>query len=280
MMRNMIFRVERRVRGLTQVEIIKLQDLSWRRNEQDILKRINWQVRPGEHWAILGLNGSGKTSLLKMLTGYEWPSTGSVQVLGHTYGACEIQEIRKSIGWVSSAIREELYPNDTALQVVISGKYASIGLWRQAEAADRERAWKILENMGYEELADKKFGSLSQGEKQKILLARALMATPQLLILDEPCFGLDIQAREQVLSSIQTMGSLANGPAILFVTHHIEEIQPVFTHILLLREGEIVAAGNKREVLTDLNVSRTFGVQATLDWQEERPWIRIIGSIR
>lgn len=257
------------------MKVVDIQGLSWTRGEKNILQNINWQIENGEHWVVLGLNGSGKTSLLKIITGYEWPTKGKVQVLGHTYGACEIQEVRKAIGWVSSAIREEMYPSDSGLHVVISGKFASIGLWRQFEGADHNRAMEILQELGCEQLANKRYGTLSQGEKQKILLARALMASPRLLILDEPCFGLDIQAREQVLSAIQKMGSSSDTPAILLVTHHIEEIQPVFTHVLLLREGEIVAAGSKKEVLTPENVSRTFGVQATIDWVEERPWIRV-----
>ncbi len=260
--------------------IIDLQDLFWNRDDGDILKGINWQVMAGEHWVILGLNGSGKTSLLKMITGYEWPTKGRVMVLGQTYGACEIQEVRKSIGWVSSAIRDELYRNDTALQIVISGKYASIGLWKEIDNVDRERAHKILSDMSCEALTDKRYGTLSQGEKQKILLARALMAEPRLLILDEPCFGLDIQAREQVLSAIQTLGSLPNAPTILYVTHHIEEILPIFSHVLLLHNGVIAAAGKKREVLTEQNISSTFGVQAHLDWLDERPWLRVSRMVR
>lgn len=255
--------------------MIDLQDLLWKRDDGDILKEINWQVMAGEHWVILGLNGSGKTSLLKMITGYEWPTKGRVTVLGNTYGTCEIQEVRKSIGWVSSAIRDELYRNDTALEIVISGKYASIGLWKEIAEIDRKQAQRILSDMSCEALTDKRYGALSQGEKQKILLARALMAEPRLLILDEPCFGLDIQAREQVLSVIQTLGSLPNSPTILYVTHHIEEILPMFSHVLLLQNGGIAAAGKKREVLTEQNISSAFGVRVHLDWLDERPWLRV-----
>ncbi|WP_018131330.1 ABC transporter ATP-binding protein [Effusibacillus pohliae] len=257
------------------MSVIEVQDMSWVRGDKQILKHINWQVGAGEHWTIIGLNGSGKTSLLKMVTGYEWPTRGKIRVLGNTYGECEIQQVRKSIGWVSSALRDEIYPSDRAIDVVISGKFASIGIWQAIDKSDRERALQLLTRLGCSRLATAHYGTLSQGEKQKVLLARALMAEPKLLILDEPCFGLDIRAREQLLSEISKMGSAADTPAILYVTHHIEEILPIFTHVLLLREGEVVAAGLKRDVLTSDNLQRAFGLPVTVEWAEERPWIKI-----
>lgn len=257
------------------MNVIEVRDVSWLRQDKQILKNIDWTVQSGEHWAIIGLNGSGKTSLLKMISGYEWPTKGKISVLGHTYGQCMIQEVRKSIGWVSSALREEIYPSEQVSDVVVSGKFASIGLWEQVDASDRERAFEVLKRLGAGDLAGERYGTLSQGEKQKVLLARALMAEPKLLILDEPCFGLDLRAREQLLAEIDAMGNAANAPTLLYVTHHIEEIQPVFTHALLVRDGGIVAAGMKRNVLNGQLLSRTFDLNLDVEWVNDRPWIRM-----
>lgn len=256
------------------MDIISLQQVSWMRDSRTILQGINWRVQTGEHWAILGLNGSGKTSLLKIVTGYEWPTRGSVQVLGHTYGRCEIREVRKAIGWVSSALREEIRPQESVLDLVISGKFASIGLWDPVSLDDRRQAEQLLEQMECSHLADSHFGTLSQGEKQKVLLARALMAHPRLLILDEPCFGLDIKAREQVLQQIQSLGTQPDAPTMILVTHHVEEIQPIFTHVLLLAQGRVTACGTKREVLTEEHLQQALDVPVILHWADDRPWIR------
>ncbi|MFC4767047.1 ABC transporter ATP-binding protein [Effusibacillus consociatus] len=261
------------------MKVLKVKDVHWIRSDKQILSHVNWEVNAKEHWAIIGLNGSGKTSLLKMITGYEWPSRGTIQVLGHPYGQCDIREVRKSIGWVSSALREEFYPSDSALDVVVSGKYASIGLWETVESSDRERAFEELAKFGCSHLAAERYGTLSQGEKQKVLLARALMSDPKLLILDEPCFGLDIRARENVLSVINRIGSSANAPTLLYVTHHVEEIQPIFTHALLMEEGQVVASGPKRTVLTGDYLSGTFGLNIQVDWLDDRPWIRSVNSV-
>jgi iron complex transport system ATP-binding protein len=257
------------------MNVIELQDVTWKRNDKTILNHIHWRVEPGEQWAIVGLNGSGKTSLLKIITGYQWPTSGMVRVLGHTYGSCEIQEVRKAIGWVSSALREEIQPGDRVVDVVISGKYASIGLWREIDSGERKRALEILERIGCPRLAAERYGTLSQGEKQKVLLARAWMSAPKLLILDEPCFGMDVRSREQLLHSIQEMGSHEDAPTLLMVTHHIEEIQPVFTHVLLMANGEIMDSGRKEEVLTGENLGKMFGLEVSVEWVDERPWLRI-----
>ncbi|BCJ86864.1 ABC transporter ATP-binding protein [Effusibacillus dendaii] len=257
------------------MQVINVQNLSWVREDKQILQDINWQVRAGEHWAIIGLNGSGKTSLLKMITGYEWPTKGQIEVIGNKYGECELREVRKQIGWLSAALRDEMHRTETAVNVVVSGKYASIGLWEKVDPAVRDKAYGLLSQLGCDYLAEKRFGTLSQGEKQKVLYARALLSEPKLLILDEPCYGLDIKAREQMLGEIQKMGSLSSAPTMLYVTHHIEEIQPVFTHALLLKDGQIVAAGPKQDILTGENVGRTFDLSVSVNWEEERPWIRI-----
>ncbi|UOF92119.1 ABC transporter ATP-binding protein [Fodinisporobacter ferrooxydans] len=255
--------------------MLDVKNLSWIREQKPILDDIQWQIKEHEHWALVGLNGSGKTSLLKMITGYEWPTRGKIQVLGNTFGECEIQHVRKSIGWVSSAIREQIYPSDSVLEVVVSGKYASIGIWTKPEHGDYEQAHQILEHMNCQTLAKSRYGVLSQGEKQKVLLARAQMAQPHLLILDEPCFGLDLRAREQFLQVLQTMGQ-DQSMSIILVTHHIEEILPVFTHVALIANGKFVASGPKREILTEQHLRDTFQVDVKLEWNNDRPWIQIV----
>ncbi|GIM48120.1 putative ABC transporter ATP-binding protein YlmA [Collibacillus ludicampi] len=256
------------------MQVIELKNVTWKRENKTILNQINWLVKSNEHWAIVGLNGSGKTSLLKIITGYQWPTTGTVRVLGQTYGSCEIQEIRKSIGWVSSALREEIHPGERVVDVVISGKYASIGLWYRVDPSEHLRALEILDRVDCLHLAEERYGTLSQGEKQKVLLARALITSPKLLILDEPCFGMDVRTREQVLHSLQEMGNHEDAPTLILVTHHIEEILPIFTHVLLLSDGKVAQSGSKQEVLTSENLGAIFDLDVTIEWLDGRPWLR------
>ncbi|MGC4379048.1 ABC transporter ATP-binding protein [Fictibacillus sp. Mic-4] len=238
--------------------VIHLENVSWIREKKELLKNIDWRVKKGENWALLGLNGSGKTSLLNIITGYRWPTTGSVQVLGRRFGETNIQELRKSIGWVSSSLQEKLHGADVAQEVVISGKHASIGLYEDITREDIDRALFLLEFMGVSHLMNRSYETCSQGEKQKLLIARALMADPEILILDEPCNGLDLFSREKLLESIHELAQTPNAPTLLFVTHHIEEILPVFGYTLLLRRGEVFSAGKTEEVLKEENLSAFF----------------------
>ncbi len=255
--------------------IIDMQHVTWIRDKRTIVRQIDWQVNPGEHWAIVGLNGSGKTTVLNMISAYIWPTKGSVTVLGHRLGTVDVRELRKQIGWVSSSLQERLYANETAEEIVISGKYATIGLFDQPQPSDVETARSLLEQLGCARLADRTYQTLSQGEKQRVLIARALMASPRLLILDEPTTGLDVFAREQLLASIERIGRQPGGPTLLYVTHHIEEIVPVFSHTLLLRRGEVYAAGATSDVLTSQNLSRFFEVPVDVRWQNNRAWLTI-----
>ncbi len=258
--------------------IVEMKEVFWYRGESLILRNINWLVRTGEHWAIIGLNGSGKTSLLNMINGYIFPSKGEVTVLGKRFGACDLRELRKSIGWVSSSLQENLYVNESVLEIVLSGKFASIGLYDKPEEEDVSRALELLEQFGCISLSKRKYFTLSQGEKQKILLARALMSSPRLLILDEPCTALDIFARENFLSLIEQIGKKENAPTLLYVSHHIEEILPIFTHTILLRDGGIHLQGESKEVLTGSRLTDFFGKGVEFTWKDERPWIRIKAS--
>lgn len=255
---------------------VQMVNVSCVRDRQCILKEINWRVEPGENWAIVGLNGSGKTTLLNIINGYIWPSKGSVRILDKEFGRVDIWEIRRSIGWVSSSLQERLYPHEVVVNIVLSGKYASIGLYEQPRTSDIDRANTLLEQIGCAHLAKRRYETLSQGEKQKILIARALMSRPKLLILDEPCTGLDIFSRDQFLKAIEKLCQEKEVPNLLYVTHRIEEIMPVFPKALLLRKGEVHSLGNTTTVLTSKNLTDFFGLPVDVQWRDHRPWMRIL----
>jgi iron complex transport system ATP-binding protein len=257
--------------------VISTKEVKWIREGRTILDQVSWKVKKGEHWAIAGLNGSGKTSLLNIITGYQWPTSGEVHVLGQQLGRVDLRELRKSIGWVSTSLGERYQgrPSDTALEVVLSGKFASIGLYEEPSTADKDNAIKLLHSFHIQHLGEKPYFNLSQGEKQKVILARAWMANPKLIILDEPCTGLDLAAREELLSTILDLSTVPEGPTILYVTHHIEEIVPTFTHALLLRDGQVVAAGEKGSVFTAPLLEKTFKLPVNVRWESNRAWVSV-----
>ena len=252
------------------MKILTVRDLTIRRGDTTILDRLSWEVARGQHWVILGANGSGKTSLLSALTGYLTPTDGEITVLGETFGASDWRELRKHIGLVSSAIRQMVPDEEDALTTVISGRDAMIGFWGDTKVADRKTARSLLRKVEAEYLATRPWLVLSQGERQRVLIARALMAKPRLLILDEPCAGLDPVAREQFLTFLNRLGSQRGAPALVLVTHHVEEIMPAFTHALLIRAGRIVAAGERSRVLTSALLSETFDAPLRLIRHGER----------
>lgn len=239
--------------------ILSLKDLYLERNGTKILKGINWTVNAGEHWAILGANGSGKSSLLATLTAYLSPNSGSIQLLGEDYGQTDWQEVRESIGIVSSSLTRRVPNDEPALETVLSGATAQLGYWTRETTVDTAKALRCLSKLKVRKLANRQWGILSQGERQKVFIARALMAEPKLLILDEPCAGLDPVARENFLQSLQILAKSRRAPALIFVTHHIEEIFPEITHTLLLKNGKVLAQGPKNEILNSQNLSKTFG---------------------
>jgi len=255
--------------------IITMQDVSWRRDRKTILEHINWEVTSGQHWAVLGLNGSGKTTVLNMLNGYIWPTTGKVSVLGQQFGKTDIRELRKSIGWVSSSLEARIRSMQRTQDMIVSGKYASIGLYEDPTEVDYEKAVQLMEELGCIHLLDRTYETCSQGEKQKILIARALMAQPKLLILDEPTNGLDFIAREDLLNTIQQLATQESGPTILFVTHHIEEVLPVFSHALLLQQGTVFAQGEREEVLNSARLTDFFEKNVEVDWHYDRAWMTL-----
>ncbi len=261
--------------GREEFWLLDIRNVSLQRNGNYILKNINWIVKPGEHWAVIGLNGSGKTSLLKMITGYLSPSKGEMSVLGKKFGRVDLRELRRSIGWVSSSLQESLHITDTAEEIVLSGKHASIGLYETPGEEDIEKAGILIEQFELSGMKNRPYHTLSQGEKQKVIIARALMCSPRLLILDEPCSGLDIFARENFLSLVEKICNIEDSPTLLYVSHHIEEITPSFQHLLFLKDGEIYSAGKTEELLNDDNLMKFYGKPVEIEWRNRRPILKI-----
>jgi len=260
--------------------VLEISNLRIERSGTVILDDVDWRVEPGQHWVILGSNGSGKTSLLSALTGYLMPTAGEISLLGKTYGESDWRELRKKIGLVSSSVRQMMADDEPALKTVASGKYAMIDFWGRLLPMDKNRAQKILRQIECEYLSDRPWGMLSQGERQRVLIGRALMATPRVLILDEPCAGLDPAAREHFLQFIQRLGRRKNSPTLILVTHHVEEIMPVFSHVLIMKSGKVLAAGEKSSVLKTKLLSTAFAARLRLGKKENRYSLNVLPKSR
>lgn len=260
--------------------ILEISGLRIQRGDTVILENISWRVERGQHWVILGANGSGKTSLLSALTGYLMPTGGEISVLNESYGQSDWRELRKHIGIVSSSVRQMMHDEEPALETVISGKYAMIDFWGRAQTRDRVEARRILQQIECTYLAERPWLVLSQGERQRVLIGRALMAKPRLLILDEPCAGLDPAAREHFLQFLQRIGQRKDAPTLVLVTHHVEEIMPVFSHVLILKNGQTLAAGTKAEALTGKLLAQAFSERAKLKVEKSRYALTITATTR
>ena len=253
---------------------VELRDITFKRKGRAILDHVSWTIRQGEHWALIGANGSGKTTLLKIITGYEWASEGTVKVLGRVFGECDIRELRKTIGWVSSSLESRLPHDDTALDIVESGLEATLGLYRQYSDEERERARRALRLLDSESLAEQPFGVMSQGEQQRVLIARALVCNPALLVLDEPCAGLDPHARRVFLDDIGLLAAQPGAPTLLLVTHHIEEIGSWISRVCALKQGRVAAQGATQEILTGETLSMAFGMDCRVEFDGVTYWLR------
>jgi iron complex transport system ATP-binding protein len=252
--------------------VLHLEDVSLKKEGTWILKDVNWQIEKGENWVLFGLNGSGKTAILKMLHGEYFPTSGRVTILDMEFGKTYLGEVlRSKMGFVSSALQEKIYPNDNAFEIVLSGAFASIGLYEQPTDEMREKAIELLKDFGCFPYANRHYDTLSQGEKQRVLIARALMADPELLILDEPASGLDFIAREQFLETIERISQKQEAPTIVYVTHHVEEVLPTFNKTLLLKNGQVFAAGNTTEMISSETLSQFFDLPVHVQWENGRP---------
>ncbi|QHT61666.1 ATP-binding cassette domain-containing protein [Paenibacillus lycopersici] len=258
--------------------MIALQGITFRRGDRQILNGVNLTMNKGEHWVILGRNGCGKTTLLEMMNGYEFPSSGTVEVLGNRYGECDVREVRKAIGYISQSIMEKLTLRDPVWEVVATGEYAFLRFYQEIDEAVRLKALSLLDEVGLLHVAEQSLGSLSQGERKKVMLARALMQNPKLLIMDEPCAGLDLYEREKLLIDLGRLSE--RDMMVVYVTHHMEEIIPLFTHVALVQNGEIVAAGPKKDVLSAEWLSAAYDWPVEVQWADDRPWIRALSGGR
>ena len=229
------------------------------RGDTVVLHDVTWRVGTGDRWAVVGPNGSGKTTMLQLASGYLHPTRGSVSVLGHLLGRVDVRRLRERIGIVSAAVAKMLVPSVHARDVVMSARHAALEpWWHDYTDADRERADSLLTAAGFAAVADRPFGVLSEGERQQVLLARTLMAEPALLLLDEPAAGLDIAGRERLVTRLAQLAVDRDAPPMVLVTHHVEEIPAHFSHLLLLRQGRVIAAGPLASVMTSANLSATF----------------------
>lgn len=260
--------------------VLALSGVDLVRGERTILRGINWRVRRGERWAVLGPNGSGKTSLCRVASLYLHPSSGSVDVLGERLGRTDIRALRRNAQLTSAALADMLQPRLRVEDVVVTGLHAALApWWHTYTAADRRKARALLDRFGCGDLAAAAFGTLSSGERQRVLLARTLMSDPALWLLDEPTAGLDLGGREQLVAMLGSVAADSGPPSIVMVTHHVEEIPPAFTHALLLRGGRVHAAGAIEDVLTSERLSRCFGVRLTLERRDGR-WLAWSGHTR
>jgi iron complex transport system ATP-binding protein len=248
-----------------------------RRGSKLLLDRINWTVEEDERWAVLGPNGAGKTTLLQVAAASLHPTSGTAYVLGERLGGVDVFELRPRIGLASSAIAARIPAGEQVRDIVVSAGYAVIGRWREAYGRlDVRRATRLLDRFGVGLLGERTYGTLSQGERQRVLIARALMTDPELLLLDEPAAGMDLGGREDLLRRLTRFAADPNAPASVLVTHHVEELHPGISHVLLLRDGRVVAAGLAQDVLTDETLSQTFGLALRVERQQGR-WYAFAG---
>ena len=246
--------------------VLDLRDVSLRRDGNTLVGPLTWQVELDERWVVLGPNGAGKTSLLRIASALEYPSTGTAVILGEQLGRTEVTELRSRVGLSSVAVAGRIPGDEVVSDLVISAGYAVLGRWRERyDEQDFERAADTLESIGAEHLAERTWGTLSEGERKRVLIARAMMTDPELLLLDEPGAGLDLGGREDLVARLGDMAMDPDAPATVLVTHHVEEIPPGFTHAMLLAEGEVTAMGLIEDVITSENLSRAFAQSITVD---------------
>jgi iron complex transport system ATP-binding protein len=251
--------------------VIELADVTVRRGTSTLLNAVTWQVDDDERWVVLGPNGAGKTTLLQVVSTQLYPTDGMVAVLGELVGTVDVFELRPRIGLTSATLADRIPRSERVADVVVTASYAVVGRWREEyDELDHVRAENLLGELGVLHLRDRTFGTLSEGERKRVQIARSLMTDPELLLLDEPAAGLDLGGREDLVSTLSVLANDPRSPAIVLVSHHVEEIPPGFTHVILLRDGAVVAAGPIEETLTEEALSETFGLPLELEARDGR----------
>jgi iron complex transport system ATP-binding protein len=255
--------------------LIDFAKVTLRRNGRLLVGPVTWSVELDERWVVVGPNGAGKTSLLRIAAAMEHPSSGTAYVLGERLGRVDMSELRSRVGLSSAALSQRVPDDEVVRDVVVSAGYAVMGRWReQYDDVDYEQALDMLESVGAEHLSERTYGTLSEGERKRVLIARSLMTDPELLLLDEPAAGLDLGGREELVARLSDLANDPDAPAMVLVTHHVEEIPPGFSHCLILSEGEVVDSGLLTDVLTAANLSKAFGQSIALDYIEGRYFAR------
>jgi len=263
-----------RVGGTADI-VIDMDAVSVIRGSTTLLDEVSWTVELDERWVILGPNGAGKTTLLQLAAALLHPSSGQVRLLGEPLGLTDVFELRPRIGFASVAVAARVRPTEVVRDLVVSAGYAVLGRWRERyEPKDLDRAMHLLDLMGVAGLADRAFGTLSEGERKRVQIARALMPDPEIMLLDEPAAGLDLGGREDLLIRLSAIADDPDAPTLIMVTHHVEEIPIAFSHAMLLRDGAVVSAGLMRDVVTSANLSETFGLPLRLTRSGDRYFAR------
>lgn len=239
--------------------VIDMQGVSVLRDSREILQEIDWQVELDERWIVMGPNGAGKTTLMRLASAQVFPSAGSVRIIGEKLGSTALRDVRTAVGMASSALAHRIPDEEKVADIVISAGYDVLGSWRENyEDMDYQRLYDILETVGAFHIADRMWGTLSEGERKRAMIARAMMNDPELLLLDEPGAGLDLGGREDLISLLSSIAEDPDSPATVVITHHVEEIPPGFTHGMLLDEGQVVAQGLLPDIMTSENLTAAY----------------------
>ena len=271
-------RLDRSVAEFNPDAVLQFIDVSVRRGSKVLLDKINWTVEEDERWAVLGANGAGKTTLLSVAAATMHPTSGEAYVLGERLGRVDVFELRPRIGLATAAVAGRIPAGELVSDVVVSAGYSVLGRWREAYGRlDVRRATKLLDRLGVGHLTERTFGTLSEGERKRVQIARALMTDPELLLLDEPAAGMDLGGREDLVRRLTRFAADPDAPASVLVTHHVEELPPGITHVLLLRDGRVVASGLARDVMTSEHLSTTFGLPLHVEQHDGRYYARATG---